>query len=214
MGWLIKQASACVVFLGLDQNTAKRLRPILLKAGPDDPGTVVLYDARTIAECRELLKSQEISAVCINVESLPASDCVAFIADTRTAHPLVSFCLVGSSSHLQNMPGFHHNWRERFRHYFHLRTNATDEDFEENAGAMRDLLVADVVKSKALGQYQTTPGALIRLKAASPYGFWLSLIVVALTALLAGAIGPLMDRYFPVKDFQQQEARSGDLVGQ
>jgi hypothetical protein len=210
VGWLMKGANACIAFVGLDPNTAKRLRPILLKTGLDDPGRIELHDVRTVAQCRELLDTQALTGICIDVRSFSASECVAFIADIRTTHPLVTFCLVGKSSELRQLPGFHQNWRERFRHYFQLRTDASDEDFEQNAGALRDLLVADVVKCKALGQYQTTPGALIRLKAASPYGFWLSLIVVAATALLAGAIGPFMDRYFPVDRGQAAEPRNNN----
>jgi hypothetical protein len=202
MGWLIREARACIALVGLEQTTSKALRPILLKSGPDDPGTIELHDVRTIAECRELMESQSLTGMCINLQAFVPSECVAFIADVRTTHPLVTFCLLGSSSYLKNFPGFHENWRKRFEHYFKLHADSSHDDFEQNAGKLRDLFVADVIKTKALGQYETTPGALIRLKAASPYGFWLSLIVVALTALLAGAIGPLMDRFLPAEHDQ------------
>ena len=208
MGWFMKEAHACVALLGLTQKIAKALRPILVKSGVDDPGHVELHEPRSIEECRDLLASQKLTGICIHLEAFTPSECTNFIADIRTTHPLVAFCLVGTAKQLDELPGFHEKWKERFRHYFQLKTDVREEDFEHNAGALRDLLIADVVKCKALGQYQTTPGAVIRLKAASPYGFWLSLIVVAATALIAGAIGPIMDRYFPVQQKPASTAHS------
>lgn len=200
MGWLIKEATAAIVLVGIDAPTTTRLRPTLVKYGAEDPGTVEIHQVQSFAECRTLIEPRDIRGICINIPSFPAADTVAFIADLRTTHPLITFCLAGPAKVLDEMNGFHKNWRDRFKHYFHLRTDASDDDFEANAGALRDLFIADVVKCKALGQYQTTPGALIRLKAASPYGFWTSLIILAITALIAGAIAPVMDRYFPAKE--------------
>lgn len=195
MGWFIKEACARVAFVGLNDSTVKKLRPILLRTGADDPGSVKLHDVRTIQECRDLLATEELTGICLGLQAFSPGDCIAFVADIRTTHPLVTFCLVGTSKFLKQMPGFHDKWRERFRHYFQLTINHSDADFDANAGALRDLLIADVVKCKALGQYQTTPGVLVRLKAASPYGFWLSLFAV----LLAASIAPAMDRLFPVQ---------------
>jgi len=209
MGWLIREAAAYVALVGVEDSVSRKLRDALTKEGADDPGRVNLHTVRTIAECRELLERQELTAICINIDDVPPANVVTFIADLRTSHPLITFCLAGSASYLQNMPGFHKNWRERFRHYFQLRTDVNNSDFAENAGALRDLLIADVVKSKALGQYHTTPGALIRLKAASPYGFWLTLFALLVTAILGGAVGPLMDRFFPVEGKHSSQLPTG-----
>lgn len=203
MGWFMKEANARVVLVGLDQQTTKKLKPILLRSGVDDPGHVELHDVRTLAECRDLIEAQEtaeqeITGICLNLESFTPAECIGLIADIRTTHPFIAFCLVGKGKYVDQLPGFHDKWKERFRHYFKLKTDQREDDFAQNAGALRDLLIADVVKCTALGQYQTTPGALVRLKAASPYGFWISLSVVALAAILGGAIGPAMDRLFPV----------------
>jgi len=196
MGWFMKEAHARVVLVGLDEGTIAKLRTALVTAAIGDPGTIELHWVNTIEECRALLEgSKELSAICLGLQSFSARDCVSFIADIRTTHPLITFCLVGTSKFLKQMPDYHEKWRERFRHYFQLTINHSDDDFDQNAGALRDLIIADAVKCKALGQYQTTPGALVRLKAAIPYGFWLSMLVV----LVAGLIGPVLDRVLPVQ---------------
>jgi hypothetical protein len=91
--------------------------------------------------------------------------------------PLVSFCLIGSTKHSRDLPGLHDRWRARLEHYYKLETDVGDGDFNENAGCLRDLLIADAVKCYALGQYDTTPGAVVRIRSAAPYGFWLTIIV-------------------------------------
>jgi hypothetical protein len=200
MGWFMKEAHARVVLVGLDERTIAKLRTALVTAAVGDPGTIELHWVDTIEECRELMEGpKELSAICLGLQSFPVRDCISFIADIRTTHPLITFCLVGTSKFLKQMPGYHEKWRERFRHYFQLTINHSDDDFDQNAGALRDLIIADSVKVKALGQYQTTPGALVRLKAAVPYGFWLSTFVV----LLAGSIGPILDRVFPEHKAEQ-----------
>ena len=200
MGWYFKEAFAAIVLVGMDAPTFNRLRPTLTKHGSEDPGTVEIYQAQDFADCRTLIDRHDIRGVCINIPGFSPAETVAFVADLRTTHPLITFCLAGPTKVIRDMDGFHKNWRERFKHYFHLKTDANEADFEANVGALRDLFIADVVKCKALGQYQTTPGALVRLKAASPYGFWLSLIVLTLTALIASAIGPVMERYLSAPD--------------
>jgi|GEM_PF-1373963 hypothetical protein len=234
MGWFMKEAHARVVLVGLSPEVSKALKPILLKSGVDDPGRVELHEVKNIAECKELLeamsgrgapgnnkkkRSEGITGICIDFERCGADESVAFIAEVRTTHPLIAFCLVGTKKYLTSFPGLHANWKERFRHYFQLWTDQKEGDFAQNAGALRDLLIADVVKCTALGQYQTTPGALVRLKAASPYGFWIQLVVVGLTALLAGAVGPIVNRMIERHDrAQKQEAaveapRATDVPG-
>ncbi|HEY4367600.1 MAG TPA: hypothetical protein VGN07_10255 [Steroidobacteraceae bacterium] len=206
MGWLITHANVAVAFVGLEAETTRKLRSHLLKTGVDDPGSVEIHPVKTTEECRAILDTQKITSICIRLEAFTAQECIGFIADVRITHPLVAFCLVGTKQHLKDMPDYHPAWRERFKHYFKLSTDVGDDDFTANALVLRDLLVADVVKTQALGQYQTTPGALIRLKAASPYGFWITLVALLITAIIGGAVGPLMDRFFPAKEKQGTHA--------
>jgi hypothetical protein len=168
-----------------------------MKTGPEDPGRFVVHRATTYADCRGLLDTQGITGICVLLESFDPQQSIAFMADIRQTHPLISFCLVGSKDFLKNMPGYHVNWRSRFQHYFQLTDNATNDDFDQNAGMLRDLLIADIVKNRALGQYQTTPGVVIRLKSPIPYGFWISLALLCASAIFGGAIGPAIERAFP-----------------
>jgi hypothetical protein len=197
MGWLLREAKASVALVGLTEAVATRLTQQFLKTGAEDPGRFVVHPAATYADCRALLDSQKINGICVRLQSFNPQESIAFISDVRQTHPLISFCLVGSNEFLENMPGYHVNWRSRFRHYFRLSDDAINDDFDQNAGNVRDLLIADVVKNTALGQYLTTPGVVIRLKSPIPYGFWISLALMCASAILGGAIGPTIERAFP-----------------
>jgi hypothetical protein len=105
--------------------------------------------------------------------------------------------LVGTQDFLDKLPGYHEAWKDRFGHYYKLALDVSDDDLSENVGLLRDLFVADAVKCRALGQYETTPGAVIRLRAPRPYGFWWLIVVSLLAALVGGMVGPVLERVLP-----------------
>lgn len=201
MGQLMKDVSVVVALVGLEKPVAKLLVERFGTSGTGhDPGefTVVQFDA--LQDCHEAARQKRIHAICLGVEKYQPDALTRFVADVRVTVPLVSFCLLGKKAVLENFPGYHSAWRERFAHYYKLRTDLGEDDFRENAGMVRDLFIADAIKNRALGQYVTTPGAVIQLKSPRPYGYWLAIAATLVAAVVGGSVQPVMDRFFPERN--------------
>lgn len=133
-----------------------------------------------------------------------------FIAHIRAEHPHVAFCLVGTHSYLKELPGFHSlktstangapSWKERFGHYFKLHTDLDETDFEIEAGLVRDLFVADSIKSRALGLYQTIPGAVVKWREGAAKGTGLAVFAGLAGALIGAVVSPLVAYMLPNKE--------------
>ena len=197
MGRFIKETTVKVGIVGLEEPTAKKLIDRFTTATVNDPGTFEVMRFASLAECRNAVNSSKVNAVCIALDKFTVDESTAFIGDIRVTNPLVPFCLVGTQGFLDTLPGYHGAWRNKFAHYYKLASDVGDDDLSENAGLVRDLFISDSVKCRALGQYETTPGAVIRLQAPRPYGFWLLVVVSLLAALVGGSVGPALERLLP-----------------
>ncbi|WP_332747791.1 hypothetical protein [Hydrogenophaga sp.] len=204
MGRFISEVSVKVGLVGVDDVIAERLIGRFKTRSADDPGNFVTHNFGKLAECKSNVRTGKIHAICVSIEKFPPEEVVAFVSDIRVTHPLVPFCLVGTKQFLASLPNFHPAWKSRFSHYYQLVQDTGEDDFSENAGLLRDLLVADAVKCRALGQYETTPGAVIRLRAARPYGFWWLIVAGLLVAIVGGAVGPVLERFMPSTDGQKK----------
>ncbi len=199
MGQLIKDASIVVALVGLDGPRIKQLTERLTTSGGHDPGHVSVLPYDRLQDCEEAVRDKRINAICVAVEKYQAQALTCFVAEIRVTAPLVSFCLMGTDEVLTKLPGHRPAWKERFAHYYKLRTDLTEADFRENAGMVRDLFVADAVKSRALGHLDTTPGGVIQIRSPRPYGFWLVITASLMAAFVGGSIGPILDRVLPDK---------------
>lgn len=197
MGRFIQEVRVKVALLGVPDAAAMSLTRCFMTTGATDPGVFEVTRLQSLTDCKSALDSKRIDAICIGLEAFPVGEVEAFIATTRVAHPLVPFCLAGRGAFLDDLSTFHAAWRTKFKHYFKLKTDLSDEDFVENAGTLRDLFVADAVKCRALGNYETTPGAVLRVRAARPYGFWVLFAATILAAIIGGATQPAIDRIWP-----------------
>lgn len=197
MGRFLKEVSVKVGLVGIAEPTARNLIDRLTTTAAFDPGTFEAMRFATLSECRSAVNSLKVNAICISLESFTAENSTNFIGDIRVTHPLIPFCLVGTSSFLGELPAYHQAWRNRLSHYYKLSSDVEEGDFAENAGLLRDLLVADAVKCRALGNYDTTPGSIVRLQAPRPFGFWVLVFVTLVAALVGGAIGPVLQQILP-----------------
>lgn len=195
MGRFLKQTLVKVALVGVQPEVANRLTDRLVGRREDDAGTFEVTPYQDIRGCRTAIENGKVNAVCIAFQKFRAPDFVAFVGDVRVTHPLVPICLVGTSKDLAEMQGFHEEWRSRLSHYYKLALDLPESEFEENAGLLRDLLVADGVKTRALGHYDTTPGQIIKIKHAAPFGFWIMATITLLAAVLGAALGPVITYY-------------------
>lgn len=193
-----------VGLVALDATAAAALGDRLATQAPEDKGQVSVTRFDDLVACRSALEKGSINAVCLGVRQLGSEAFVGFIADVRTTHPLVSICLVGDAAYLEKLPDVHARWRERFQHYYKVRTDGEAEDVVQNVGLLRDLLVADFVKNTALGIYQTTPGTVVQLKAPRPYGFWIGITAALITALIAATVTPFVEKRISAPKQEQQ----------
>ena len=192
MGRFLKEAHLNVALLGLDKSAEERLINRLTRAGADEPGRIDVLRFKDMASCNAAVDRKEANAICIAIESFAPADTLAFISNIRVTHPTVPWCWVGGTKAVYELSSFAPAWRERFAHYYKFATDVKDEDIDESVGLVRDLLVADAVKSRALGQYLTTPGAVVRIRNSPPYGFWLMVGVTITAAVLGGAVSPIV----------------------
>ena len=208
MGRFIKETAVKVGLVGIDDSTAQKLIDRLTTTSAHDPGTFEVMRFTSLVECRQAVISGKIHAVCVVPETFEPDGFTTFVGSIRVTNPLVPFCLVGTKRFLNELPGYHEAWKERLSHYYKLALDVIDDDFSENAGLLRDLFVADSVKCRALGQYETTPGAVIRLKSPRPYGFWLVIVASLLAAMIGGAVGPLLDWWLPAPKIPESGAHT------
>lgn len=199
MGRFIKETTVKVGLVGVEKQTAQKLIERLTTATPIDPGTFEVASFADLAEAKQAVTRGTVNAICIALEKFTAEQSTSFVCNIRVTHPLVPFCLVGTRAFLDEMSGYHETWRDRFGHYYQIASDMSDEDFSENAGLLRDLLVADAIKCRALGHYETTPGRVIRIEAPRPYGFWVLIATAFLSALTGAMVTPVMDRIWPTK---------------
>lgn len=197
MGSFIKNTTVKVGIIGVEELEAQMLVDRLTTITAHDPGTFEVKRFTGLKEGRSAVNNSKVNAICIALEKFGADESIFFINEIRVTHPLVPVCLVGTETFLKNLPGFNKTWSKRLSHYYRLISDVNADDFSENAGLLRDLFVADSIKCRALGQYETTPGAVVRLQAPRPYGFWLLIVVALLAALVGGAIGPVLERVWP-----------------
>lgn len=158
MGQLFEAVKVRIVLVGLNSGLAQRIVARMTSRHGGDVGIVEVAVCDGLAPCRTALEGGEINAVCLHAAEFAPEQIEDFVGSVRFTHPLVSLCLVGPHSHLEKLPGFRDSTKERLSHYFRLREDA--DPLEEEIGVLRDLLVADQVKSFALGRYETTPGRM------------------------------------------------------
>jgi hypothetical protein len=91
------------------------------------------------------------------------------------------------------------SWKQRFGHYFKLHTDLDETDFETEAGLVRDLFVADSIKSRALGLYQTIPGAVVKWREGAAKGTGVTVIAGFAGALIGAVVSPLVTYMLPDK---------------
>ncbi len=195
MGRFLKETNVRVGLVGMDDPIALKLIDRFTTTSAYDPGRFEVALFSGLPECRQAVNAGKTQAICVVPGKFGAGELTEFIGGIRTAQPLVSFCLVDTKQFLNGMPGFDKVWRDRLSHYYKLEMDVEDDDFAENIGLLRDLFVADSVKCRALGRYETTPGAVIRLRSSRPYGFWLVIVASFLAAVVGGAVGPLLERW-------------------
>jgi hypothetical protein len=171
MGQHFEAVNVQVALVGLDCDLAERIEARMKECRSGDVGVVEVMAAyEKLPDCRSALDAGKINAICLNAAKFPSRQVEEFIGSVRFTHPLVSICLVGRNYYLERLPDFRDPAKERLRHYFRLREDVTP--FEDEVGAVRDLLVADRVKSAALNYYETTPGRM--RSAAHNYDVFLS----------------------------------------
>lgn len=197
MGRFLRETVVKVALVGIRGEVITALTERLHTRQQDDAGAVETTPFQDLVTCYSAIERDKITAVCITPSTFGADECTRFIANVRVTHPLVPLCLVDDARILKEMPGFHPKWQARLAHFFKLEQDTKPADFNENAGVIRDLLVADAVKCRALGQYDTTPGAVVRLRNAAPHGFWLGLITGLMCALISGVAGPVVNHFLP-----------------
>jgi len=210
VGRFLKEVHLNVALLGIDKPSEDKLIQRLTRAGPDDPGRIDVLRFGDMAACNAAVDRQEVHAICIAVESFKPAETLAFISNIRVTHPTLPWCLVGRTKAVHGLDAFAPAWRERFAHYYKIATDAKDDDIAESVGLVRDLFVADAVKSRALGQYLTTPGAVVRIRTSAPYGFWLMVAVTITAAVMGGAVSPIVQSLI---DKGNQEGRGLDAKG-
>lgn len=213
MGRFIKDTTVKVGLVGVQEETGTRLIERFTTVSATDPGTFEVVRLKDLGEAKRALKKAKVNAICIALESFGIDESIGFVGDVRVTYPLVPFCLVGTRSFLDELSGFHEAWKGRFSHYYKIASDDGDDDFAENAGLLRDLFVADSVKCRALGNYETTPGAVVRIRAPRPYGFWTLVAVALLSALAGGAVAPLMERLWPAAQQGAAADRQGPPSG-
>jgi hypothetical protein len=192
MGRFLNEANVKMALIGLPKQTADRIAERFTRRSEEDAGRFDVTPYADAATCLDAIEQKKVTAVCIWYRALKPAELVAFIGNIRVTHPLIPFCLVGTGHDLDRMPGLHQEWRSRFSHYYKISENAKDGDFDDNVGLIRDLLVADTIKARALGHYETAPGGIVRLKHANPGGFWIMALVTLMAAILGAVIGPLV----------------------
>jgi len=213
MGRFIKDTTVKVGLVGVREDTAKKLIERFTTVSANDPGTFKVVQLKDLGAAKTALTKNNVNAICIALESFGIDESVGFVADVRVTYPLVPFCLVGTREFLDKLPGFHEAWKIKFSHYYKLASDDGDDDFDENAGVLRDLFVADSVKCRVLGNYETTPGAVVRIRAPRPYGFWVLVAVAFLSAVAGGAVGPLVERLWPAAASDTSHSREAAQQG-
>lgn len=158
MGKLFEMIKVRVALVSLKSDLAQQILTRMTKQQSGDVGLVDVVAYDDLALCRSALDAGEINAVCLDAAGSAPEQIEDFIGSVRFKHPLVSLCLVGTDSYLKKLPGFRDSTKTRLSHYFHLREDA--DPLEDEIGAVRDLFVADRVKSSALGHCETTPGRM------------------------------------------------------
>lgn len=203
MGYLIEQARISTGFFNIDGSTDERLSKVFLGNSSHDPGKFNILRFDKLDACLESAQSNQINAICLGMESLPPRELTAFISELRVTCPLIPISLVASTEFFKDLTGYHDAWQERFTHYYKVRTDEI-ADFDVNAKALRDLFLADSIKTTGLTRYDTTPGVPIQLKSAEHKQFKINLIAVLVAAVLGSSVGPVIDRVFPITETQHR----------
>ena len=188
MGHLLENIHVAVGLVRIPEVTANHMSERLVTRKPEDCGQFQTVKFSDLTECRDAMTHRKVSALCVWFRAFSTSELVEFIGDIRVTNPLVPICLVGTRRDLDLMPGLHKGWRERFSHYYKIAVDKDAHVFDTNIGIARDLFLADAIKIKGLGHYETTPGRILRVKYVQPLGFW---IIVGAT-LVASMLGPLI----------------------
>ena len=207
MGRFLKETHLNVALLGLDKAAEEKLINRLTRTGADDPGRIDVLRFTDMALCNAAVDRKEVNAICIAIESFAPADTLAFISNIRVMHPTVPWCFVGGRKAVYELASFAPAWRARFAHYYKVAIDVKDEDIDESVGLVRDLFVADAVKSRALGQYLTTPGSVVRIRSSPPYGYWLMVFVTIVAAMLGGAVSPILQTAL---ERSRQESKESD----
>ena len=194
MGWALKDVEVRVGLICLREDTLKIIDDRLRTRGDADAGRFVVTPYPDLLSSNEALKQGQIDAICIGFKGMSTEDLVAFIGNTRVSYPFVPVCLVGPDAVLKALPGLTDGWRNRLNHYYKIYDDKNPNDLAENIGLIRDLFVADAVKTRAMGVYDTTPGRIIQLKHALPAGTWIS-AMIGFAGALTGAIASSIVTY-------------------
>ena len=196
MGIAQRDAHVRVGLVGIPTNVSHRIAERLRRRGDDDAGRFEVIEFADVSAWTRALEEGRISAICIWLRVMAPSDFITFIVNLRQTKPTVPICLVGETTELDDMPGFHPAWRHRFSHYYRIAVDTdqfeANEAFNEGVGLIRDLLFADEIKLRAMGHYVTVPGKVLTVKYKQPIGFWLIIGATLLAATISATVNPLL----------------------
>ncbi|HEY0329927.1 MAG TPA: hypothetical protein VGC77_12600 [Rhodopseudomonas sp.] len=176
--------------VGIPQPEAARIEQRFLTRSEKDAGRIEVTPYRSIQKCAEAVRNQRVTAICIWLRAFDPAELVSFIGDVRVTHPFISFCLVGTTDDLNQLRGIHKGWQQRFRHYFKIYSD--DGTFDAYVDVVRDLFVADAIKMRALGHYQTLPGGMVKFVPQAPAGFWIQGWFSVGSAITGAGFGALL----------------------
>lgn len=188
MGQFLQDLRMTVALLMLPEPTADRISERFARRGENDPGQINSIKYSNVTTFWDAIERDKIRAICISFRALHDADLVTLIAKIRFAHPLISICLVGTQAELTRLANFNKACREHLEHYYKIFHDATGTSLDDSIDLVRDLFVADAIKVKALGHYDTKPGGIVRLRRGQPLDYWV-LVVIPLAAALVGAFG-------------------------
>lgn len=198
MGKFYSEAHINVALLCIkDGDFKKHLSNQLTKKGPDDSGTCNVSFFDSLSDCKKAIEAEKITSICIEIDEGRIEELLSFIAYTRVATPLIPFCLIGSKQFLDELPNVPEGWKKKLSHYYKLENDiALKDNWNENIHVVRDLFVADFVKCRVLNNYETTPGAIIRVTTPKPYGFYRAIFLAAIISSVLSTIGFYSGRYY------------------
>lgn len=188
MGYLVSQAYMKVALIGADQNLINKISRNINITDAENPGACNVRSYESIDSFLSSGTIDEVTGVCLVIDAIAPEVVTAFVANTRVIAPLVSICLIAKQRFLDELPGYHKHWQEKFGHYYKLASDLLDSDFENNSKVVRDLLLADTIKRVGLGQYTTTPGAVVYISS-RPWGFWITIAATFIAAFAAVIVG-------------------------